>query len=411
MNKKIYTTQKHSNKMLLCLVLFISVLNAKAQFNLVPNYSFEDSVKCPKFGDNPLPSPWYNPTNFQNGVYLNACALDTFASVPYPYFCYAHFYQPAKTGNGYAAICYTTSALNWRYYLQTRLKDSLIKNKSYYCEFFVNLPNLSEKATNNIGLLLTPKAVYSDTISDPTGLKYIPANPQVLAYNNPIITDTLNWVKISGIYKSVGGEKFITIGNFKTDSQNDYLLNDPQSGACNSCYNIDDVSVIPLDSFCLKADAGKDITIKQGDSAFIGSYTNGIDSLLWLENGSIKKDSTRPGFYVHPSTNTFYVLQQTINGCFSSDTVFVNVLLPLKFISYSVSIPLLGGARGGLITNTWQTTNEINVSHFNIQRSTNGKDFTTIGKVVAQNKITNEYTFLDSPPLEGLGVVYYRIES
>jgi hypothetical protein len=112
------------------------------------------------------------------------------------------------------------------------------------------------------------------------------------------------------------------------------------------------------------------------------------------------------------SSNTFYVLQQTVNGCFSSDTVYVNVLLPLKFISYSVSIPLLGGVRGGSIENTLTTTNEINVSHFNIQRSTNNKDFITIGKVSAQNKISNEYTFIDNGQRSTVDVgLYYRIES
>jgi hypothetical protein len=43
----------------------------------------------------------------------------------------------------------------------------------------------------------------------------------------------------------------------------------------------------------------------------------------------------------------------------------------------------------------WTTANEINVSHFNIQRSSNGKDFINIGKVKANNKNYNEYSFTD----------------
>ena len=61
----------------------------------------------------------------------------------------------------------------------------------------------------------------------------------------------------------------------------------------------------------------------------------------------------------------------------------------------------------------WQTTNEINVSHFNIQRSTNGKDFTAIAKVLAKNKSENEYGFIDPIGNLELGIrnLYYRIES
>jgi hypothetical protein len=195
----------------------------------------------------------------------------------------------------------------------------------------------------------------------------------------------------------------------------------PTGYAC-AGYYIDDVSVIPLDSFCLKADAGKDTAITLGDSVFIGSLTNGIDSLKWqMQNTTI--DSTRPGFWVHPTVTTSFVLQQTVNGCFSADTVVVTVgTVPLKFTNYELrftngsgQFPSGGGVRGGFVENVWTTANEINVSHFNIQRSINGKDFITIGKVSANNKSYNEYKFIDDSQQStvdgGLWTVYYRIES
>ena len=61
----------------------------------------------------------------------------------------------------------------------------------------------------------------------------------------------------------------------------------------------------------------------------------------------------------------------------------------------------------------WQTTNEINVSHFNIQRSNKGNDFTTISKLLAKNRSENEYQFIDNNLLftvDGLNV-YYRLQS
>lgn len=78
--------------------------------------------------------------------------------------------------------------------------------------------------------------------------------------------------------------------------------------------------------------------------------------------------------------------------------------LPLKFINYSI---ILRNEKS--VENIWTTVNEINVSHFNIQRSINSKDFYTLQKVVANNKIYNEYSYLDIQPI--LGDNYYRIES
>ncbi len=207
-----------------------------------------------------------------------------------------------------------------------------------------------------------------------------------------------------------GGEQYLTLGNFKNWSNTQ--TKPIQTLYSNSAgYYVDDVAVYNLDSFNLQADAGRDTTIHIGDSVFIGSYTNGIDTLHWQIKGiPVNIDSTRPGFWVKPLVNTCYVLTQTVNGYTSSDTVCVYVQpLPLKFISYSAS---LRGTKQSIL-NIWQTANEMNVSHFNIQRSTNGKDFITIGSERANNKVLNEYNFIDGIRYWELGIgnVYYRIEA
>jgi ELWxxDGT repeat protein len=58
----------------------------------------------------------------------------------------------------------------------------------------------------------------------------------------------------------------------------------------------------------------------------------------------------------------------------------------------------------------WTTQQEVNVSHFNIQRSIVGTAFMTIGKVAAQGGIsTNNYTYTDER-LNKSGTYYYRLE-
>jgi IgA Peptidase M64/Secretion system C-terminal sorting domain len=58
---------------------------------------------------------------------------------------------------------------------------------------------------------------------------------------------------------------------------------------------------------------------------------------------------------------------------------------------------------------TWQTAQEQNVSHFEVQRSYDGKNFQSIGFVKAQNRLTkSDYRFVDNSTLRG--ATYYRIE-
>ena len=82
---------------------------------------------------------------------------------------------------------------------------------------------------------------------------------------------------------------------------------------------------------------------------------------------------------------------------------FANLILPTKLISFTTN------KIGKTIEINWQTTNELNVSHINIQRSVNGKEFTTIGKI---NASCCNYQFTDDklPNTTDKLTLYYRLE-
>lgn len=79
------------------------------------------------------------------------------------------------------------------------------------------------------------------------------------------------------------------------------------------------------------------------------------------------------------------------------------ISLPLDFLSFE------GKYNDGQISLTWTTTNEINVSHFEVERSSDGETFSVIGQVSAVNveSTVNDYSLNDKSPLKGVN--YYRI--
>ena len=371
--------------------------------NLVPNYSFENYIFCPNKMNAFPPPPWYIPTN-NNGEYCNACDTSGYLGVPAGIIKGVPNFQYARTGVAYIYLDYRNGPT--RTYIQLKLFDSLKAGHYYYAEHFVNVPNPMKYACNNIGMLFTNKAIYADT-----NISYapvIPANPQVVNFNNPIIADTLNWIKVSGVFKAQGGEQYLTLGNFK-DNAHTNILQIQSNGYGGAGYYIDDVSVIPLDSMQLKADAGRDTTITIGDSAFIGSYTNGIDTIQWLQNGTTVIDTARPGFWVYPTTNTYYVVTQTVNGFTSSDTVWVTVN-PLPVVIKNYELIIDNGIQVNAVENVWTTSTEINLSHFNVQRSLNGVTFETVGTV--KSKGAGKYSLTPNPstPLKMGATYYFRLE-
>lgn len=61
---------------------------------------------------------------------------------------------------------------------------------------------------------------------------------------------------------------------------------------------------------------------------------------------------------------------------------------------------------------SWATAMEKNSSHFNIERSSNGKDFTNIGKIASKNEAAGAYyTYTDAGALLSSDHQYYRLQS
>lgn len=212
---------------------FSFIIKTKAQ-NLVPNGSFEIYSNCPDgLSQINKATPWYDPTGASSD-YFNVC--DTgYANVPYSSLGYQH----ARTGLGYAGLF----ALNWFYddgreYIQVKLDSVLIADSCYLVQFYCNLHNNMDYAINRLGAYLSNTAVSN--VGPGSVMSYTPQIIYTL-----FLTDTLNWMRIAGYYKATGGEKYITIGDFKPFSTGD-TLNIGNANYPGAYYYIDDVSLEKL---------------------------------------------------------------------------------------------------------------------------------------------------------------------
>ena len=307
------------NKLVFIVLLLIG-FQIKAQ-NLVPNPSFESYSVCPdllNMGQIELASPWYSV--FNNSIeYYNSCDTNNFFDVPTQ--CNNNF-QYAYTGNAFIGLsAIYPFANNTHEYAQVQLLDTLHSSNCYYVEFFVNYSALGFFASNNLALS------FSNTAVDTTGTGYILTLPShIMKFGNPILTDTVNWENFSGIYTAIGGENYITIGNFNFDSNTD-TLNLYYGSFHAAYYFIDDVSVIPIDSIPggIPVVAGNDTTIIQGDSVFIGQEIYNLNC-TWTDEWGSNLATGTSGLYVSPDSTTSYYVEQELCGNFSYDTVTVTVI-------------------------------------------------------------------------------------
>ena len=68
--------------------------------------------------------------------------------------------------------------------------------------------------------------------------------PQVTSPSGVFLTDTLNWMQVSGTYTATGGETYITIGSFNSDANTDTIDYGTANGSKQAYYFLDDISVV-----------------------------------------------------------------------------------------------------------------------------------------------------------------------
>ncbi|MEI2710593.1 MAG: T9SS type A sorting domain-containing protein [Chitinophagaceae bacterium] len=96
------------------------------------------------------------------------------------------------------------------------------------------------------------------------------------------------------------------------------------------------------------------------------------------------------------SDNTYYV----DNIYFSSTNNVLNPL-PVDFKSFSII------KSNNTAQLSWIVGNEVNLNNYDVEKSTNGREFTKIGSVIAAGK--EKYNFNDKDLVNGIN--YYRIKS
>jgi len=196
------------NKFFILLSLLFFLGTGYSQ-NLVKNHSFELYKKCPKTLTQKklkLKKGVINVKGLPN--YFNSCS-DNLSGAKNPY-----GYQIPQDGDGFVGIISTSDYRNAgecqvREYVQMKLSKPLIAGYKYDVKFFASLANNSGYTTDQLGVVFTNDDRYKHGIN-----KFI-GKPDI---NNPyheFLSDTVNWMPITGIYSAKGGEEYIIIGNFQ----------------------------------------------------------------------------------------------------------------------------------------------------------------------------------------------------
>ena len=219
--------------------------------NLVPNASFEEFNLCPKDFNHRSSKkliPKWRMASKGTPDYFNKCAEsivdipENFAGTAYPH-----------SGNAYVGIIMRQNFTRdnritgekpseYREYIQAMLNTPLEKDKEYRVKFYVRLSSRSRFSGDAMGAYLSMDKFFQ---RNKEVIEYI---PQVDCMHGKTLNNKDTWVAIEGIFTAKGGEKYITIGNFRHNFNTMYRMSDHESSFNYAYYYIDDISVVEVEA-------------------------------------------------------------------------------------------------------------------------------------------------------------------
>jgi gliding motility-associated-like protein len=380
------------------LVAFIVNFAVTVAQNLVPNPSFEDYTNCPDDGGNvfpPQPGDWYpylsNWVSLTAAVYFNACNTST-ASIFCPGVPDNSFgRQEPRTGTGYAGI-YTRgmpgALFAWTdKYLQARLSAPLQAGHWYCASFYVaaaagpeaeHINAFSDRplAIDRLGAYFSHQRPDTGDAAFVDG-KWLNLNPQVESPAEVLLDKVGVWEQVIGVFQATGGEEWITLGCFRSDtalkrkllipSLPPWPVDDTTTGT--ACYYVEDVWVAEIsggDEFY--PDYNQDTTVCNGNVVVPLYAPPGATSYRWDTGETTRVINTQPD-------KQYYIYEAEYDGCgIARDTIYVKHANKLLSLPADTSLcegatlllaPQNGATFDSYIWSTGSTANSISIADNN----------------------------------------------
>jgi gliding motility-associated-like protein len=291
--------------------------------NLVPNPGFETLLGTPTAaGQWNLAQPWQGlnatPDLYITGgpsAFTNPCD-----DIDIPYNS-GGFCPERTTGSSYMGLQFDLNN-NYREYLTVPLTVPLNAGDIYRIDFYIQLADSARYSCNRIGALLT------NNIPVQPGTGVINFLPQLETVAQ--VSDTSQWILITGVMQAAGGENYITLGVFRNDS--DPLLQKTDRGNQNpictdiggsAYYYFDDIAVTPVN-----------VTINiEGDTILCPNETTVLTAdcnvPFWWSDSNDPTDtiSLAVDIILTPPVPTTYYL----NTGYGIDSVLVDIVNPPVF--------------------------------------------------------------------------------
>jgi len=315
-------------KYITLLISSITFINSLFSQNLVVNGGFETVSTCPNNqGQLNFANPWYSARGTCD--LYNTCATNANFLVPNNQV----GTQTARTGNGYSGFFATQGYFETREYLSAPLLNPLVAGKTYCLSFWVSLADdvdtgsgdtIFDVAVNDIAAYISTNSVTPN----PNNFNHLTFTPQIVNPSPNVLRDRVNWQNVTGSFVATGGEKYITIGSFSSQANQDTTWLDYWNSNNWAYYYVDDVSLIDCSANPMSVNVTGTTIICDGDSSIINTTVSGGTppyTYSWVPAVALNSTNTSSVISTNSTTTVYTVTVTDFNSSNISQQFTLNV--------------------------------------------------------------------------------------
>lgn len=216
-------------RLILILIFFATYWELAQAQNLIPNPNFEDFNICIEHSAPCAPSGWITPSPFLTE------------------------YRGKTNGKHISLIAFNSSEPNIRQYIQTQLMCPLVKGETYTLSLDLKQ---DECILGSLGVYFTDSLLYTSKDQLISVQPMIKLDKVIASHSK---RKQKGWITINTTYKATGEEKYILIGNFQQENEQQRNFVKKQKEFTFYRYSVDNVSLTNLnsDTLCENANAIK----------------------------------------------------------------------------------------------------------------------------------------------------------
>ena len=178
----------------------------------------------------------------------------------------------------------------YREYIIGELSAPLDAGVTYDFSIAIALAAFSGKMIGEFGVCFTASRIFDKNTA--AALKFV---PQIIIDSTDQDGVNGKWMVFRASFTAIGGEKFLTIGNFANDKKTDWKKINAGKGAPYAYYYIDDISLTPEGSITIDEAITEMETEKPADTLQIAAgKTLVIDNVYFEVDKSVLKEESFP---------------------------------------------------------------------------------------------------------------------